>query len=73
MLAWIKRFLELNRRVYDMRQAMLKPNADERLKAMGEVVKKYDPERWAEIQRGDAGYLVTDGKTVQFHAKRKSS
>jgi len=75
MLAWIKRFFELNRRVYDMQQAMLKPDLEERHQAMCEVVKKHDPKRWAEIQReiaeGASGFLVTDGKTVQFNPIRR--
>lgn len=79
MIKAIARFFGSKRRLielqFDIGSAMQKPTADERHEAMGKVIQKHNPERWARIQRelaeAAAGFLVTDGKTVQFNPIRR--
>jgi hypothetical protein len=72
----ISRFFGSKRRLIeleaDIADALRKPTHEERRRAIGEILRKCDPERFAQIE-GKDGYFVTDGKTVGFEAIARKS
>jgi hypothetical protein len=76
LVAGIKRFFGSKRRLvelnWDIREALLQPTQELRRRAIGEVLRKHDPEGFAALEDAGGGYIATDGKTLSVELQGKS-
>jgi hypothetical protein len=73
MIARIKRFFDSKRRLIelnaDIEDALRAPTREARRRAIGEVLRKHDPERFAALEAAGGGYIATDGRTLSVELR----